>query len=111
MTDRVVSKIAAHRIWTAHHEIEAAEKLLKNIRDELDRGEEPTPRDAFGRVRRYSLGVPMASSGGEHLLDVSPKLASYIIEAHIAAKRKELLEASIAARLEMDDGVDHGRTP
>jgi len=44
----LISMAAAHRIWTAHREIEAGTKLLANIDDALQRGEDATPLDPFG---------------------------------------------------------------
>lgn len=76
----------ALRIWTAHREIEAGKQLLSDIRAALKEGQ---------------LGVP-SGDNSHRLLDVSPRLAVHIIEAHIAEKQRELEEASIAARVEMD---------
>ena len=101
MIEAVISMRAAHEIWMAHREIEAGEKLLSDIREALRRGEDATPLDAFGRRRAYQLGAPVGDNTHK-LLDVSPRLAVYIIEAHIAAKRKELAEASVKARMELD---------
>ena len=101
MPDGTISMLAAERIWRAHREIEAGEKLLAEIKTALTQGRDATPLDPHGRRRGFSLGVPMGNNG-ERLLEVSPRLASYVIEAHIAEKRRELVEVSIAARLELE---------
>jgi hypothetical protein len=98
--EKTVSMDVAYRIWSAHREIEVAQKLYDEMKGELERGANPTPRDVFGRRRNLSLGVP-SGNDGQRLFDVSPRLALSIIEAHIAEKRHELTEASIAARVEM----------
>jgi hypothetical protein len=104
----VISMAAAHRIWMAHREIEAGTTLLTSIDDALQRGEDATPLDPFGRRRAYQLGAPMGDNTHK-LLDVSPRLARHIIEAHIAEKRRELVEATLAARIEMERDDPQGR--
>ncbi len=101
MADVVISMQAAHDIWMAHREIIAGEKLLLDIRAALDRRDDATPLDSFGRRRPYQLGAP-SGENSHKLMNVSPQLAVYVIEAHIAATRKELVEASLRARMELD---------
>src|SRR5262245_40806805 len=84
-----ISMDLAHRIWTAHREIDVATKLLGDIEESLSRGEPPTPLDAFGRRRGYQLGVP-SGDDRHRLFDVQPTLAREVIRAHIAAKMAEL---------------------
>jgi hypothetical protein len=97
----IISKRAAHRIWSAHREIEVGTKLLADINEALSRHDDPTPLDDFGRRRSYSLGVPVTDSS-QRMMDVSPRLAAAVIEAHIAEKQRDLVEATLAARIEMD---------
>lgn len=99
----IISKQAAHRIWSAHREIEVGTKLLADITESLRRHEDPTPLDDFGRRKNYSLGVPVSDSA-QRMLDVSPRLAAAVIEAHIAEKQRELIEATLAAKIEMEAG-------
>ena len=40
-------------------------------------------------------------SNSERMLDISPRLAACIIEAHIADKERDLAEASITAKIEL----------
>lgn len=97
---RPISMATAHRIWSAWREIEVAQKLLHDIDEALKSGSDPTPLDGFGRRSRYTLGVPISESS-HRLLDVSPQLASVMIQAHIANKETELAEATHAACLDM----------
>ena len=96
----IITQAAAERIWRAHREIEAGWKLLDMIDAVLENGIEATPLDARTR-RSFQLGVPNGDDS-TRLLDVSPRLARVMVEAHIEAKQAELAEASIVARLEMD---------
>lgn len=104
MTNIITMETAA-RIWGAHREIETAKKLLADIEGCLRRGDDPTPIDPFGRRRAYDLGVP-SGDNSRRLLDVSPRLAVHVIRAHIAEKEKDLAEACVMARMEID-----GATP
>ena len=83
----------------AHREIETATKLLEELRTRFKASDDPTPLDAFGRHRNFQLGVP-SSDNGHRLFDVSPRLAVAIIEAHLAEKKRDLIEASVIATLE-----------
>lgn len=96
----IVSKETAHRIWTAHREIEVAQKLLADIREEAGRGEPETPFDRDTR-KHYQLGVPTSTSG-HRLFFVGPELAAQMIEAHIAAMQADLKAASIDALRELE---------
>ena len=98
-----ISMKVAHRIWTAHREIEVAEKMLADIASEWPNREAATPVDPRGKGKTFQLGIP--SGDGHRLLFVSGHLAKYVIEAHVADMRKELAEASIAARMELDGVV------
>ncbi len=100
MSTKTISMQTAHRIWSAHREIQAATKLLDDLRGKLAAGENPTPLDGFGRPRGYQLGTPI-EHGGHRLYDVGPLLAARMIEAHIADKEREVAEASQAAMQEM----------
>lgn len=70
------------------------------MKEALQRGQDPNPRDPFGRQRNLQLGIP----SGEHsqrLFDVAPRLAISVIRAHIAEKQRELAEANEQARIEL----------
>lgn len=99
----VITKEAALKIAYAHIEIEKAEKLLLDISDSKRWGHTPESlKDAFGRTHRgYQLGIP-SGSGGHTLYEVSPELSKYVIEAHLAQKKKELVEACQVARMQFD---------
>jgi hypothetical protein len=92
----------AARIWNCHREIQVGGKLLANMEKAIEEGEDPNPRDAFGRQRNLHLGVPSGENSSQ-LYDVAPKLALSVIRAHIAEKQRELVEANEQARLELGE--------
>ena len=93
----IVTIETAHRIWLAHREIEIGTKMLADMQETIERDEKETPIDR-SHQKHLQLGVP--SFTGHRLLDVAPALAITIIEAHIANKRRELIEASAVAAQE-----------
>lgn len=101
----MVKKETASLIWHAYREIEAAEKLLDDMKKERARiAADPhaaTLKDAFGRVRQLQLGIP-SGENAHRLFDVSPVLAESVIHAHIANKKAELSEANERARIELE---------
>lgn len=98
MANTITMETAA-AIWKAHREIETATKMLAELRDKKKWGEDPNPLDAFGRRKPYTLGVPHGD--GHQLVGLSPELALHIIEAHVARKGCELIEACARAALEL----------
>lgn len=99
---KILSKELASRIWLAHQEIENATKLRDDMKSAIEKGRDPNPRDGFGRRRNLELGVPSGDSS-QRCFNVDPKLAIHVIEAHIVNQQKELADASIAARIELDN--------
>lgn len=95
-----LSMETATRIWNAHREITVGENLRDEMKKALETGEDPNPRDGFGRRRNLQIGVP-SGDNAHRLFDVEPSLAIHIIDAHIASKQAELAKASIAARIEL----------
>jgi hypothetical protein len=96
----MITQETAGRIWNCYHEIEVGLKLLNEMTDALERGDDPNPRDSFGRRRQLTLGVP-SGENCHRLLDVAPRLAVSVINAHVAEKRRELAEANELARIEL----------
>ena len=100
----MITQNTASDIWAAYREIEAAEKLLADMKAERSFGERdkhaPTLKDAFGRKRQLQLGIP-SGENGHRIYDVAPELAESVIRAHIAKKRVELTEANERARIEL----------
>jgi hypothetical protein len=95
----------AARIWNCYREIDGGTKLLSEMKERMERGEDPNPRDGFGRHRCLQLGIP-SGDNSRTLLDVEPRLALSIINAHIAEKRRELVEANEQARIELESPED-----
>jgi hypothetical protein len=99
-----ITMATAAAIWKAHREIEAATKMLAEIRDKKNMREDPNPLDGFGRRTPYQLGVP-SGDNGHRLLDVSPELALHIFAARITRKQTELVEACARAALELSGDI------
>lgn len=100
----MITQETAAAIWNAYREIEAGEKMLadmeKESKWEMDKTA-PALKDAFGHKRHLQLGVP-SGDNSHRLLSVNPALAVSVIRAHIANKRKELVEANERARIELN---------
>ena len=97
----MITQQAAAEIWNCYREIQNGQKLLPDMEKALREGEDPNPRDAFGRQRNLQLGVP-SGDNCHRLFDVAPKLAISVIRAHIAEKERALVEANEKARLELE---------
>jgi hypothetical protein len=102
MTEALVSKDTAQRIWSAHREIEVGKELLAKIRETMERAAAVTPVDR-GTQERLQLSVP--SSIGHRLLDVEPELAIAVIEAHIAKPGATLEKLCRALQVRLSAGI------
>lgn len=99
--NNLITHDTAASIAFAHAEIRAAQELLAKLIEANITRDEPDFRDAFGRKRGLQLGVP-SGSNGHRLLDVSPELARYVIDAHIARMEARIGELCAIARMELD---------
>ena len=95
-----ITRDTAAKIAYAHSEINEARELLTLLSEAKRDRKEPDFRDAFGRQRGLQLGIP--SGSGHRLLDVSPDLAVYVIEAHIGKMQQRIAELCAIARMELD---------
>jgi hypothetical protein len=96
----MITKQTAYDIWIAYDEIAKGEKLLAEMEEQRQRGDEMNLRDAFGRRRCLQLGVP-SGENAHRLLDVQPSLAIEVIKAHIAQKKSELALVNERAKTEV----------
>lgn len=101
----MITQETAGAIWNAYREIAAGEQLLKdmeeaalNFQHDIRR---ESVRDAFGKHRRLTLGIPSGDTS-QRILDVAPALAKSVILAHIAAMKSQLSEANERARIELE---------
>jgi hypothetical protein len=81
----MISVETATDIALAYREIDTAEKLLKDVQEQIDKRHHETCdiRDAFGRrVDGLQLGVP-SGGNGHRLYQVDWELAKPILQAHI----------------------------
>lgn len=99
----MISKDTAIDIAMAYREIETAEKLLEEVRGQIERtGRAHTDiRDAFGRsVQGLQLGIPTGDSG-QRLFTLQWSLAEPVIVAHIAHQRARMAVLTETARAEI----------
>lgn len=97
-----IQKQTAMDIALAYREVETAEKLLTDVREQVRPGARgPDIRDVFGRTQHgLQLGVP-SGDNSVRLFNVPFSLAAPIIEAHIAQQRALIATLTEKARLEM----------
>ena len=98
----MIAKETATSIALAYREVEAAEKLLLDVREAIERFTPKDIRDAFGR-KGYGLelGVP-SGENSRRIFNVPYALAIPIIETHIAHHKATiaLLSQQAAAEIE-----------
>lgn len=96
----MITQETATQIALAYREIDAAEKLLADVRKAMDASDPVDIRDVFGRRQReLQLGVP-SGENGHRLFDVPFTLAGPIIEAHIAHHKARVALLSAKAESE-----------
>ncbi len=101
----IITKETAIDIALAYREIEAAEKLLTDVRAAIDRFSGTDLRDVFGRrVDGLSLGVP-SGENSRHCFTLPHSVALPILEAHIAHSRAKIVALTEKARGEMAGGA------
>lgn len=106
----MISKELCEEIWNCHREIEAGNKLLKEVKEIVAENEKnkhinTTPeklKDVFGRGRDLELGIPSGDCA-KRLLRVSYALAIPIIKSHIAEKTRTLVELNEMAKLVFEE--------
>lgn len=96
-----ISRETAMNIALAYREVEAAEKLLVDVRQAIDRASGQDIRDVFGRRQDgLQLGVP-SGENSHRCFHVPYNLAIPIIETHIATQRALITTLSAQAEAEM----------
>ncbi len=103
----MITKETANRVWNHYHEIEKAEQLIADVREQLNKTGDPHLIDAFGRKSGMQFGVPMGDNG-HRLYDVRPVLAEMVILDHIKHNQEALkdLEKVIVSEMIDDTNVD-----
>ncbi|TWD58137.1 hypothetical protein FB480_101892 [Agrobacterium vitis] len=98
----LISKQTAMDIALAYREIEAAEALLKEVTDAINRREMPDIRDAFGRSQTgLQLGVP-SGKDSHRLFNVPWAICKPVLETHIAESRAKVMLLTEKAKSEMN---------
>lgn len=98
----MISYATAKEIAYAYREIEAAEKLLEEVQQEIDKsGERVDYRGELQRTaRNCQLGWPM-SENSHRLFTVEPEIAAAVIKAHLVNQNAKLQKLNEVARLEL----------
>ena len=99
----MISKETATDIAMAYREIETAENLLDQVREEVEKrfAGKSDLRDVFGRDHRcLQLGVPSGETS-QRLFNVQYNLAIPVIEAHIGECRAKLVALNAVAASEL----------
>lgn len=98
----MISRETATDIAVLHRDIEAAEKLLAEVKAAIDRMHQVDIRDVFGRRQyRLQLGVP-SGNDGHRILHVPYELAIPVIEATIANHHAALRALGVKAKAEIE---------
>jgi len=97
----MITQQTATDIAVLYRDIEAAEELLKQVNDAVDKMHQVDIRDVFGR-RQYALQLGIPSGGNGHrILHVPYQLAIPVIEATIASHRAAIKALMTKARAEL----------
>lgn len=100
----MITQKTCEKIWHCHREIKVAEDLLVEVEkmsaSQEANGEKKGLPDAFGQEQKLQLGIP-SGRDSHRLFGLSWQLAYPVINAHIASKKRELVELNEIARLEI----------
>lgn len=101
---KMISDETIELIWKCKREIRVGNDLLVEMNKQIEamRRDEKAEkiRDAFGRERDLTLGIPCGDNAHK-LINVSPSLSLSVIRAHIATMEAKLVEANERARIEL----------
>jgi len=97
----MLSQQTATDMAVIYRDIEAAEKLLADVRSAIDKMREVDIRDVFGR-RHHALQLGIPSGENAHRIQHVPyDLATPVIEATIASHRVRLKALNEKAKIEV----------
>lgn len=97
----MITKETAQKIWSCHDGIERSDKLMADMKDELEKTGDERLIDAFGRKKGLELGVP-SGKDGHRIFNVRIDLAIQIIESHKKDQQDELKELQAIAKIELN---------
>lgn len=95
----MIREETARNIAICYQEIEKANKLLDDMKTELEKTGSPDIRDAFGDKKNLQLGVPTGCDS-HRLFRVNPEISVKIIEQHIKDNENILNELNVLAMIE-----------
>lgn len=96
----MITKETSQKIWNCYHAIENCQKLMSDMKEQLEKTGDERLIDAFGRKKGLELGVPCGNDG-HRIFNVRIDLAIQIIEAHIEEQEAELKELQAIVKIEM----------
>lgn len=96
----MITKETAQKIWSCHDGIERSDKLMADMKDELEKTGDERLIDAFGRKKGLELGVPCGDDG-HRIFNVRIDLAIQVIESHTEEQEAELKELEAIVKIEM----------
>lgn len=111
----MITKETARQIYNCYSQMEAIEKLKKEMADEVQKVrereekrkqekpfEEPIPENDFGRFGKgINLGVPNGFSSSWRIFNISPEVAISVMDAHLQQLQKEMETLRAIANVEM----------
>jgi hypothetical protein len=101
----MISNETATDMAVIYRDIKAAETLLADVKDAIDKFKQIDIRDVFGRNHHsLQLGIPSGDSG-HRIMHVPYQLAIPIIEATIASHHARLKALNEKARAELEGGA------
>lgn len=104
----MITKETVEKIWSCYREIETCEELLKRLERKMTYDEGMLlPGDTLRNLKYCQLCVSLGETLDE-VFDIHPKLARSVIQAHIAEKKQDLIEANEEARIDLYDVIGPG---
>lgn len=98
----MITKETANRIAWCYREVEEGKKVLADIEEQCQKNNPEHFTDRFGHPRGIEMSVPSSGSSAT-VYRVPPRLALAVIKSYISSKESELVEASEAARIELEN--------
>lgn len=98
----MITKDTCANMWRSYNEIEKANQLIDDLKEQLEKHGDLLLPDAFGRAKGLQLGVP-SGHDSHRLFDVPPHIAIQVIEAHIKLHEDLLVKYNAHAIIESRD--------
>ena len=111
----MITKETARQIFNCYSQMEAIEKLKKDMAEEVQKVrereekrkmekpfEEPIPEGSFGKFGKgMQLGIPEGIGHSMRIFNISPELAIKVMDEHLETLKKEMDTLEAVANVEM----------